>query len=132
METKAKPNPNGCLAKALPTEPFLVLLARDASAPRAIRFWCEDRAKAGVEGDRSQDAEQLIEAFETADAMERWRADHEGEWRDPDHARTLNEGLAQSMAEAWMHDRGDAPYLGIARSAVRFMLGLPSEGDFRG
>lgn len=81
METKANPNPNGCLAKALSDEPFFVLLARDLIAPTVIRAWADRRAQLGVVGDRRQDAEQLQEALETADAMEKWREEHDGEWR---------------------------------------------------
>lgn len=82
METKANPNPNGCLAKALPDEPFFVLLARDETGPDVIRFWADRRAQIGIEGDRRQDAEQLTEALETADAMEAWRAENDGAWRN--------------------------------------------------
>lgn len=81
METKANPNPNGCLARALPDEPFLVLLARDLAAPKTIRFWAEERAQMGIEEVHEQDAEQLSEALETAEAMEAWRARNEGAWR---------------------------------------------------
>lgn len=84
METKAKPNPNGCLARALPDEPFLVFLARDLCGPAAIRFWADLRARLAVEGDGDrQDAEQLTEALATADAMELWRKENEGRWRLP-------------------------------------------------
>lgn len=81
MESKLNPNPQGCLAKALPDEPFFVLLARDCCAQDAIRFWADQRAQLGVEGDRRQDAEQLTEALETAEAMEQWREANEGRWR---------------------------------------------------
>ncbi len=81
METKANPNPAGCLARALPDEPFLVLLARDKAAPDTIRFWADRRAQMGVEEEIDQDAEQLSEALTTADAMEAWRIAHDGEWR---------------------------------------------------
>lgn len=82
METKANPNPGGCLAKALPDEPFFVLLARDPTAPATIRWWAERRAQLGVEGDKRQEGEQLIEALDTATAMEEWRKQHDGEWRN--------------------------------------------------
>ncbi len=81
METKLNPNPNGCLAKALPDEPFFVLLARDPCAPAAICHWAELRAKASVEDDRPQDAEQLSEAFETAEKMAGWRNGNHGRWK---------------------------------------------------
>ena len=81
METKANPNPDGCLAKALPDEPFFVLLARDLTAPGTIRFWADQRAQASVDDEHYQDAGQLTEAFETADAMEAWREANDGLWR---------------------------------------------------
>ena len=99
METKANPNPNGCLARALPDEPFLVLLARDPCAPIAIRFWADQRAQLGVEGDRRQDAEQLAEALETADAMAAWREANDGAWR-PGSVGPRLEGMARVIAAA--------------------------------
>lgn len=83
METKNNPNPNGCLMRALPDEPMFILLARDASAPEAIRRWCDMRARDGIESENRQDAEQLEEAFATADAMEAWRLANDGRWKDP-------------------------------------------------
>ena len=90
METKANPNATGCLAKALPTEPFFVLLARDRATPATIRFWGEERARLGIESEERMDAEQLTEAFDLAEAMTAWRADNEGTWRNvPEPAEWL-------------------------------------------
>lgn len=73
---------NDYLKKALPGEPVFGLLGRDPCAPAAIRHWCELRAKRGVE-EGGQDADQLVDVFEIADAMEAWRLEHDGEWRNP-------------------------------------------------
>jgi hypothetical protein len=35
METRANPNPNGCLARAMPDEPMFILLGRDLEAPKS-------------------------------------------------------------------------------------------------
>jgi hypothetical protein len=98
VETKANPNPNGCLAKALPTEPMFILLGRDRAAPATIRFWADQRAQLGIEDGESQDAEQLSEAIDTAEAFARWRAENEGAWRnhrpDPDCVPTPTDELA--------------------------------------
>jgi hypothetical protein len=77
METKANPNPNGCLARALPDEPMFILLGRDPSAPAAIRGWVDERSKL-----ENQDSSQLAAALNDASEFEAWRIAHDGEWRN--------------------------------------------------
>lgn len=96
METKDNPNPGGCLAKALPDEPMFILLGRDPSAPDAIRRWCELRALDSVSGEKRQDAEQLDEAFLTAEAMEAWRESNAGRW----HQEPPRPGITDVIARA--------------------------------
>lgn len=122
METKAHPNPNGCLARALPDEPFFVLLARDQTAPATIRWWSDARAQLGVEGERKQDAEQLSEALDTAVAMELWRLQNDGTWREEIDDRT--EGMARTIASVVSPDENVdniwRAWIGEARAALAF------------
>jgi hypothetical protein len=100
-ETKASPNPNGCLARALPHEPFLVLLARDPVAPAAIRYWCGERMALKLDGHTGTESEQIVEAMQTADLMESWRVEHDGEWREAEAKRAqLIERIARRIAAA--------------------------------
>jgi len=78
METKATLNLAGCYARALPDEPMFILLARDISAPGAIRAWADLRLKMPK---AEADLSQIEEALATADSFEHWRIDHDGEWR---------------------------------------------------
>lgn len=137
METKANPNPNGCLAKALPDEPFFVLLARDETAPETIRKWADLRAQLGIEGDRRQDAEQLAEALQTAEIMASWRAANEGRWRgeSPDWVVWSNEhaafwrpsraGYTTFVSEAGRYTRHEAK--AICEDAMPIGDNLPAE-----
>jgi hypothetical protein len=78
METKANPNPNGCLARSMPDEPRFTLLGRDLEAPKAIRQWTLLRIEAGQQADDPQ----ILEALADAASFERWRSDNLGAWRD--------------------------------------------------
>jgi hypothetical protein len=100
METKANPDPNGCLARALPDEPFIVLLARDSCAPGALLFWADQRAQLGIESERRQDAQQLTDVIETAEAMEKWREDNDGKWRQQAHEPALTTALPVGLTPA--------------------------------
>ena len=105
METKANPNPSGCLAKALPHEPMFVLLARDAVAPEVIRFWADLRSKAMIEGEMDRHTDQISEAIDTADAFESWRIEHDGEWRGAIAKRLAKvERIARRIAAACSPD----------------------------
>jgi hypothetical protein len=68
--------PNSCLNKAGENEMLFVLLARDRAAPKALRFWCNERIRLHLNdpGD-----EQIKEALACADAMAaaRFRMDQE-------------------------------------------------------
>lgn len=60
-------SPGSCLNRALPQERLFVLLARDASAPVAIRAWVKDRCDSG----KNQWHDQVIaEALDCAAAMD--------------------------------------------------------------
>lgn len=84
METKANPNPKGCLAAALPDEPMFILLARDADAPATIKFWAERRARRQVTEPSPElmgDSIKIAGAIDDMEAFERWRRENEGRWR---------------------------------------------------
>jgi hypothetical protein len=58
---------SGCMAKAHETEMTFVLLARDKSAPFAIREWARHRVASGK---NYHSDEQIQEAFNCANVME--------------------------------------------------------------
>lgn len=60
--------PNSCMGRAELHEMTFVLLARDCIAPAVIRFWCEQRIKAGK---NSEFDSQIVEAIKCANEMER-------------------------------------------------------------
>jgi hypothetical protein len=70
MGTKNDPAPFDCYANAEPDEPMFVLLARDPSAPYAIRRWAQRRVASGLNASTD---DQISEAFDCADAMDAWR-----------------------------------------------------------
>ena len=71
MATKQKPGEFDCYANAKDDEPMFVLLARDKSAPAAVRYWCLDRIK--TQKNRINDP-QIVEAYSCAVAMEEYQA----------------------------------------------------------
>lgn len=89
MGTKTDPGRFDCYEAALPDEPLFVLLARDATAPSTVRAWVAARLEipttlphgplrkliAGLNPALHPDRDQLLEALDCADAMERWRAE---------------------------------------------------------
>lgn len=84
MGTKQHPGAYDCYATALPDEPLFVLLARDDGAPDLVEAWARDRASAIAEGSRPPgDVHKVIEAFECAAKMRRWRERNNGKWRNP-------------------------------------------------
>lgn len=84
MGTKNNPGEFDCYENALPDEPMFVLLARDKGAPNLIRTWCTIRLSEMGAGLRSVEELPMIrEAQACADAMEKWRAENDGAWRDP-------------------------------------------------
>lgn len=59
-----------CWTNALDDERMFILLARDPAAPAAIRVWCNERVRLGL--NRIED-DKIVEALACADAMERER-----------------------------------------------------------
>lgn len=82
VHTKQSEMINGCFAAAKHDEPIFVLLARDPSAPALVRDWAH-RREIEINACRrpSSDMEKVKAARDTADQMEHWRVDHDGEWR---------------------------------------------------
>ena len=60
-------NEDSCFNKAGNDEQIFVLLARDSSAPVAIRAWCADRV---LSGKNNRNDNQIIEALQCANDME--------------------------------------------------------------
>lgn len=63
-------DPESCLNKALPNEQIFVLLARDGSAPEAIRAWIRSRIAKGL---NKLDDPQIVEAAHCAEQMQQQR-----------------------------------------------------------
>lgn len=84
METKANPNPTGCLARALPDEPFVVFLARDPDAPATLEFWANHRQQRLVASGALTDADedQVADILRDAATFMEWRSENDGRWRD--------------------------------------------------
>lgn len=72
MGTKNNPGRYDCYAKAEPDEPMFTLLARDPTAPAAVRLWAAQKWQEG------ESPEKIAEARAIADAMEAWRKEHRG------------------------------------------------------
>lgn len=84
MGTKQHPGAYDCYAAALPDEPMFVLLARDPDAPDVVEAWARDRASGIAEGKRPpSDVHMVIEAFDCAARMRRWRMNNNGKWHVP-------------------------------------------------
>jgi hypothetical protein len=82
MGTRNKPGRFDCSYAALPDEPTFTLLARDPDFGRLVREWAKRRQDAVSCGERpAEDAEQVEEAHEIADAGEEWRRRNLGAWR---------------------------------------------------
>jgi len=89
MGTKRDPGPTDCYDAALDDEPMFTLLARDPSAPHMVRQWAYERERAIAAGEKSlSDKAKVAEARACAKAMEAWRRDNEGAWRQPQTAET--------------------------------------------
>ena len=83
MGTKQLPDKYDCYTRALSDEPMFTLLARDSSAPGMVRQWAYEREREVAQGKRAaDDLEMVAEARRCANAMERWRQDNFGAWRD--------------------------------------------------
>jgi hypothetical protein len=68
-------NPKSCMSRAADGEMTFVLLARDVSAPFAIRTWVAERIRRGK---NKWDDPQILEAEHCADYMEQQRKDRIG------------------------------------------------------
>lgn len=71
MGTKSNPGKYDCYAKAESDEPMFILLARDPHAPVLVRFWADWQAADG------KSPEKIKEALDCANAMQKWRVEHE-------------------------------------------------------
>lgn len=60
-------DPNSCMSRAADDEMTFVLLGRDGTAPATVRFWCQERVRAGKNDSGDP---QIIEALKWADAVE--------------------------------------------------------------
>lgn len=79
MGTKQNPGPYDCYVKLAPDEPYFVLRAKDATAPRVVREWVRQRRlEAAVTGApiTPEYGWKLDEALRCADEMERWKQEH--------------------------------------------------------
>ena len=68
-------NPKSCMSRAGDHEMTFVLLARDAAAPKTIRFWVSERIRLGKNDARDN---QILEALHCANFMEQQRTDRIG------------------------------------------------------
>jgi hypothetical protein len=84
MGTKNNPGQFDCYDNALPDEPMFTLLGRDPDAPDVVRKWADNREQLVKLYLRpASDMEQVQEARECADEMERWRRSNCLVWRKP-------------------------------------------------
>lgn len=72
MGSKINPGAFDCYAAAADDEPMFVLLARDPSAPAAIRSWAEDRLNRAAGRPTDRESLKIAEAMACAKAMEEW------------------------------------------------------------
>ncbi len=85
MGTKQNPGPFDCLKNALDDEPFFLVLARDEAAPALVRGWASGRLLQIEMGIKPESDRAMVdEALACADAMEKWRAENYGKWRQPE------------------------------------------------
>ena len=63
-------DPGSCINKALPDEMTFVLLGRDMTFARVVRYWCGERVRQGL---NKWEDPQIKEALAAADAAQ---ADH--------------------------------------------------------
>lgn len=88
MGTKLEPGKFDCYENALADEPMFVLLARDPSAPALVQAWADRRQWVIGEGRRPESERPMVtEALDCAVAMEIWRREHDGHWRDPERIK---------------------------------------------
>lgn len=98
MGTKEKPGEFDCWAKALPDEPFFLLLARDPLAPLLVRSWVEIRRLQGRGGDQANEAERC------ANDMVEWYGAHAGDQGEIRAARMVTMPADVSSAGAAVYE----------------------------
>jgi hypothetical protein len=140
MEIKDNLRPDGCFARALPNEPMSILLARDEHAPDTLRKWADLRARRWIETQDPEDEASAAQAIMDADEFERWRSDHDGEWRGkpptlpwaPSEEMTSLAGRMLSVGEVLTGDEDSvvAKFVEDARSLAGAILRLdPKAGQ---
>lgn len=68
--------------RGLPDEPSFLLLGRDRSAPDMVRQWAYEREREIATGNKpTTDNNQVANARQIAQEMEKWRRENEGVWR---------------------------------------------------
>ena len=81
MSSKLYRSENECYTRALPDEPYFVLLARDLDAPDTVKSWAWRRGKAIREGYKpAVDKHLVTDAKSVAYAMKVWRCENFGAW----------------------------------------------------
>jgi hypothetical protein len=84
MGTKNDPGEFDCYKHAMPDEPIFVLLARDPLAANIVREWADRLAILIKLGRKPEtDKPKIAEAQQCAHAMENWRIENYGAWRNP-------------------------------------------------
>lgn len=83
MGAKQDPGAFKYLDKALPDEPFFVLLARDQQGAGLVLLWANER-ETGINEGRfpESDREKVAEARQIAERMKEWRSKNDGLWRE--------------------------------------------------
>jgi hypothetical protein len=101
MGTRMTELRDGCFARAMDDEPMFVLLARDTRASQHVRDWATQR-KADISMGKkpASDMVQVDDAFATADKMDAWRTEHDGEWRNGLFGAEPNAETQDAMREA--------------------------------
>jgi hypothetical protein len=108
METKQNPNPNGCLARALPNEPFATFLARDPDAPAAFKAWAISRCeRLGL----TRDDPEVDWAIQCIAGFTDWREKNDGKWRAPAAGEVPSEEMTSLAGKALNDDPMNDPAL---------------------
>lgn len=126
MGTKINPGEFDCMAKALPNEPFFILLARDSAAAGLVREWAGHRRGLIEGGVRPrEDIRKVHEAQRLAAQMDAWREDPDNiaALRHQKATRSHADKLAEKMASITAtsseeHDKG------VLKSMLADVLGV--------
>lgn len=118
MSTKNNPQAGDCYDRALPDEPYFVLLGRDPDAPGVTRQWGYSRSRAIQTGRVTEaDHAQVEEAFNVAKQMELWRIMNDGKWR------------TYKGSSLWRHVGRGTTYTEVGRAELQVSAGFVEEGD---